>query len=113
MINSERAPAISTPVGPPPTRTMVSAPADSARIRAIPSACSKGVEHVVAQPHGVLEGLQRIGVLGHPGMPKSLVDDPAARIRKSYGTERSSSTSTSPSPRSTPVTVPSRTSTLA
>ena len=79
------APAISTPVGPPPTMTKVSAPASSAG--GSTSAASNCRRMWRAQLDRVGDGLQREGVLVHARARRtSSYTAPGASTSRSKGT---------------------------
>ena len=63
--SSASAPAVSTPVGPPPTTTKVSSP--SADRRPVGVGRLEALDDVVPQPHGVGQRVEREAVLGRAG----------------------------------------------
>ena len=103
--SSRSAPAISTPVGPPPhTTTSRAAVGHGGRIG---SSSLEAVEHVGPQPQGVVEVLEREGVLDDPGHVEvvrhgaggdheHVVDEPRRRRRGRPGVRRGRSPSRGP-----------------
>jgi hypothetical protein len=72
--SSTRAPATSTPVGPPPTTTNVRAPS-STRV-GIGVGGLEALEHVVPEPVRVVEVVEREAVLVDAGDPERVGDRP-------------------------------------
>jgi len=78
--SSERAPAYSTPVAPPPTITKVRIPACSVPSSRL-AARSKKADDMVLEGNALFQGFQEIRMLLNTGMPNESGMLPVARIR--------------------------------